>query len=381
MAVKDRKFWFALATMIGTIVGVGIFGIPFALARSGFFVGVFYSIFIGLLVLFVHLAYLETILRTNEPHRLVGYVAKYLGQRAKKLATLIVLVEYYGSLLVYVIIGGEFLGLIFSRWLDLPEMFWSLLFFAFGAAAIFLGLKTVAKSEFFMTGLLLFVMGVLVFKGGNGVALENLLTFDVSKFFLPYGVILFSLAGSVAVPEARQIMTGEERKIKKAVAWGTIIPIIIYLAFAWIVVGVSGSQTSEEAIKGLISFLGSEVILIGSVFGILAIFTSFIVLGLNLKKVYQFDWRLKKNLSFLLACVVPLCLFLAGLKNFILIIGFLGAVAGGLDSILTILIFLRAKKQGDRRPEFSLKWGRLWAFSAILLFSLGIIYQFIYWAG
>lgn len=381
MAVKDHKFWFALATIIGTIVGVGIFGIPFALAQSGFLVGLFYLIFIGLLVLFVHLAYLETILRTNEPHRLVGYAAKYFGQRAKKLATSIVLVEYYGSLLVYMIIGGEFLGLIFSRWLNLSETFWSLLFFVFGSAAIFLGIKTVAKSEFFMTGLLLFVMGFLVLKGAGGVELENLLTFDVSKFFLPYGVIMFSLAGSVAVPEMRQIMAGEEQKIKKAVVWGTIIPIIVYFVFSWLVVGVSGAQTSEEAIRGLVPFLGKEVILLGSIFGILAIFTSFIVLGLNLKKVYQFDWRLKKNLSFLLVCVVPLVLFLAGLKNFILIIGFLGAVAGGLDSILTILIFLRAKKHGDRRPEFSLKWGRLWASLAIVLFSLGIVYQFIYWTG
>jgi len=379
--MKDHKFLFALATMVGTIVGVGIFGIPFALAQAGFLTGVFYLVFIGLLVLFVHLAYLEIILRTNESHRLVGYAAKYLGRGSKKITTLIVLIEYYGSLLAYVVIGGEFLGLIFSRWLNLPGIFWSLLFFAFGAAAIFWGLKTVAKSEFFMTGLLLFVMAVLVFKGGSGVALENLLTFDASKFFLPYGVILFSLAGSVAVPSVRQIMIGEERKIKKVVIWGTIIPAIVYLAFAWIVVGVSGAKTSEEAIKGLIPFLGPEVILIGSVFGILAIFTSFIVMGLNLKQVYQLDWRLKKNLSFLLACVVPLVLFLAGLKNFILIIGFLGAVAGGLDSILTILIFLRAKKEGDRRPEFSIKWGRLWASLAILLFSLGIIYQFVYWAG
>ncbi len=381
MVIKNHKFLFALATMVGTVVGVGIFGIPFALSQSGFFVGVFYLVFIGLFVLFIHLAYLEIILRTNESHRLVGYASKYLGRGAKKLATLVVLVEYYGSLLAYVIIGGEFLGLIFSRWLNLPDFFWSLLFFALGAAAIFLGLKTVARSEFFMTALLLFVMGLLAFKGGSGVALENLLTFDASKFFLPYGIILFSLAGSVAVPEVRQIMIGEERKIKKAVVWGTIIPAVIYFVFAWVVLGVSGAETSREAIKGLIPFLGPEVILIGAVFGILAIFTSFTVLGLNLKRVYQLDWRLKKNISFLLACAVPLVLFLAGLKNFILIIGFLGVVAGGLDSILTVLIYLRAKKQGDRRPEFSLKWGRLWAGLAILLFSLGIIYQFVYWVG
>ena len=381
MAFREHKFLFALATMVGTIIGVGIFGIPFALAGAGFSVGVFYLILLGGFVLFIHLAYLEIILRTNEPHRLVGFAAKYLGRNAKKLATVVVLIEYYGSLLVYMIIGGEFLNLIFSRWLVVPDFFWSLLFFALGASAIFLGLRTVAQSEFLMTAFLLLTMGIFIFKGLPQVDFQNLLTSDFSKFFLPYGIILFSLAGSVAVPEVRQILRGEEHRIKKAVVWGTILPAVIYFIFAWIVVGVSGSQTSEEAIRGLVPFLGENIIILGSIFGILAIFTSFIVLGLNLRRVYQYDWCLKSFTAFFLVCAVPLVLFLAGLKNFILIVGFLGAVAGGLDSILTILIYLKAKKNGDRKPEFSLKRGKIWAGLAIALFLLGIIYQFVYLAG
>lgn len=380
MEFRNHRFWYAVATLIGTIVGVGIFGLPFVFSQSGFLIGVFYLLILGLAVLFIHLIYGETILRTNEPHRLVGYAGKYLGQGAKRLSTMIVLIEYYGSLLAYIIVGGEFLNILFSRWLG-SEFLWSLFFFFLGAWAIFLGIKTVAKTEFFMTVLLLATVAILIWKGWGAVDWGNLSGLNFSKFFLPYGVILFSLAGSAAIPEIRQILVGQEHKLKKAIICGTVIPAIIYFFFALVIVGITGIQTSAEAIKGLIPHLGSWVINLGAFFGILAIFTSFLVLGLNLKRVFQYDWRINSFPSFVLACAVPLVAYLAGFKNFILLIGFIGAIAGGLDAILTILIYLKVKKAGDRKPEFSLKWGKQFAYLAMVLFVLGIIYQFIYLAS
>jgi tyrosine-specific transport protein len=375
------KYFCAVAVLIGMIVGAGTFGIPYVFAQAGFLAGFFYLLVLGLAAMLVHLFYGEIILRTNQPHQLVGYAAKYLGSRVKKIATFVLLFQYYGALLAYLILGGQFLAVIFSAWLAVPEVWWVLVFFALGAAGIFVKLNTLARNELLMTGILLIAVVVLLVMGASHVKFENFGAINFSKFFLPYGVILFAMAGAAAVPEMRQILQGQEKRLKSAIILGTLLPAVLYLLFALVVVGVTGSHTTQEAIEGLVPYLGRWVIILGAVFGFFAVYTSFLVLGMAIKKIYQQDYRMRGTWAFLLACLVPLAAYLAGLKNFILIVGIIGAVFSGLDGILTILIYLKARQKGDRTPEYRLKWAKVLGFSLIILFSLGIIYQFFYLSG
>lgn len=384
----NYHFFYAVAILVGMIVGAGTFGLPYVFSQAGFIVGFFYLVILGAAVMLVHLFYGEIVLRTNQPHRLVGYAAKYLGSGAKKIVTPVILFEYYGALLAYLILGGKFLAIIFApleakflTGLGSAEFFWVMVFFLLGAAAIFWRLRRVATSEFFMTILLLLAAIVLLVKAAPLINFNNFQTLNLSKFFLPYGVILFALAGSAAVPEMRQVLEGQERKLKRAIFWGTLIPIILYFLFAAVVVGVTGQLTSEEAIAGLVPYFGGWVIILGAIFGFLAVFTSFIVLGVAVRKIYQHDYKIKSLISFLLACFVPLFGYLLGFKNFILIIGFVGAIASGLDGILTVLIYFRAKKAGDRQPEYSLAGAKILGSLLIFVFTLGLIYQFIYLSG
>ena len=378
---KEYKFLCAVAVLIGMIVGAGTFGIPYVFSQTGFIIGFFYLLAIGLAVLVVHLFFGEIVLRTNQPHRLVGYAAKYLGPLAKKIAAGTVLFEYYGALLVYLILGGQFLAIVFSPLLERQETVWVLIFFALGAFGVFLRLSVLARNELFMTALLLLAVILLLIKGAPLIQMANLGTVNFSKFFLPYGVILFAMAGSAAIPEMRQILQGQEKKLKSAIFWGTFIPAILYFLFALVVVGITGSGTTPEAIEGLVPHLGRGMIILGAIFGFFAVYTSFLVLGVAIKKIYQHDYRIKGRWAFLLACVIPLAAYLAGVKNFILVIGFIGAVLSGLDGILTILIYFKARREGDRQPEYRLPWARLLGISIIFLFALGIIYQFAYLSG
>jgi len=380
MIVKSARgnFFYAIAVLIGMIVGAGVFGIPYVVAQAGFAVGLFYLVLLGGAVMLVHLFYGEIILRTNQEHRLIGYTAKYLGGRAKKIATLTVLFEYYGSLVAYIIIGGNFLMILLGQFFGGNEVLWATIFFVFGATLIFCGLRTIVKNELLLTGLLLLSLAAVLFSGMPQINFDNLKTVNFNKFFLPYGVILFSLAGSVAIPEVRRIMKGQEKKIKKVIVIGTVVPIILYLFFALVVVGITGPGTTEEAIDGLIPYLGNGIVSLGAIFGILAVFTSFLVLGLGLEEIFSDDYRIKKRVAFCLALFVPFLAFLFGFKSFVFIIGLVGALAAGIDGILTILIYFKAKKAGDRQPEYQIKTGVFWGWLLILMFSLGFIYQFVY---
>lgn len=375
--LKNYQFFCAVAVLIGTIVGAGTFGLPYVMAQAGFGLGLFYLIILTGAVTLIHLSYGEIVLRTEQSHRLVGYAEKYLGRGAKTFAAIVLLFEYYGSLLAYIILGGEFLRIIFSRFLGGSETFWVLVFFALGMLAILFGLRFVSNGEFFMMLALVGLMAALVIKGWPLFDGQNLIGANWANWLLPYGVILFALAGSVAVPEMRQALKGQERKLKTAIFLGTVIPAVLYLVFVLAVVGISGSATSEDAISGLVPYFGPWIVQIGAIFGLLAVYTSFIVVGLSLKNIYRDDYHLSEGPAFFLICAIPLAAYLAGIKSFILVIGFVGAIMAGLDGILTIAIYLKAKKNGDRRPEYSLSGAKTLGLFLILIFTFGIVINMI----
>ena len=241
-----------------------------------------------------------------------------------------------------------------------------------------MGLILVKRLELIMTLFLFLVVFLIFFSGLPYLDISNLKTINLGCFFLPYGVILWSLAGGAAIPEIKEVLKTNGKIYKKVIILGTIIPALLYFLFMFIVVGIVGTAGSPETIEGLIPFLGKEIIILGAIFGILASLTSFFIIGLCLKKVFWYDYKINKTLSWFLVCSVPLILFLLGLREFILIIGFLGVILGAVESTILILIYKKAKKFGDQEPEYSLKIPNVIIYSLIGIFTLGLLYQIIY---
>lgn len=374
-----KDFACAVATLIGTIVGVGIFGIPFVISRSGFLIGLVWLFLLAIVATLINLFYGEIILRTERSYRLTGYAKKYLGKWGKGLAVVSLLFGFYGALLAYIIVGGEFLFTLFSPLLGGTVLIYSLILFALGALGIWKGIKTVALVEFIMTGLLLLTAVIIFVVGAPAIKLDNLSSINFKYFALPYGVILFSFGGLVAIPDLRQILSRNKTKLKKTIILGTLIPLIVYILFSLAVVGVTGKATSQEALIGLTEVLGSQILTIGLIFGVLAILTSFLILGMAVKETYWLDFKINKHLAWILACFIPLTLFLLNVRDFIKIIGMVGAIMMGIYGIILILCYLKAKKLGQRKPEYSLKVPKLISYLIILLLILGIFYQIFYY--
>ncbi len=374
----NKNFFYATAVLIGTIVGAGVFSIPFVAAQSGFLIGAVFLVVLTGVSLLIHLIYGEIVCRTKEKHRLVGYAEHYLGKKGKAVITFSVLFGLYGSLLVYIIISGEFLSAIFSPLFGGAPFVYSLIFFAVGALAVFMGLALIERLELVMALFLILVIFLIFFSGLPQLDISNLETINLKHFFLPYGVILWALAGGAAIPEIKEIIKLDGKRYKKVIIWGTIIPAVLYFLFMFMVVGVTGPATSTEAIKGLANFLGRGIIILGAIFGALAAISSFFILGLCLKKVFWYDYKINKHLSWFLVCSVPLIAFLLGLREFIPIIGFLGVVLGAIEGTALVLIYKKAKKLGNREPEYSLKIPKIITYALIGVFILGLVYQIFY---
>ena len=373
-----KNFLFALSVLIGTIVGAGVFGIPYVIAKSGIIPGFFYFFILGGAVLLIHLFFGEIVLRTKGKQRLIGYSQKYLGKWGKLLITIAVILGVAGALLAYLILAGDFLEILFSPYTNLTSFYFSLIFGVVLSYFIFRGIKLIAPTELF-TNLLFFLVVVIIFSLClPKVNFSNLPLFNLSDIFLPYGVILFSLIGWSAIPEITEILkTAEEKKsLKKIIILGNIIVIVFYILFTAGIIGITGGKTSTDALSGLIPFLGGKVIFLGALAGLITLADSFLILGLYLRNTFIYDLKISKNSACLTACGIPLILFLIGFRSFIGTIGFVGTVLGVIEGIIIILIFKKAKTMSDRQPEYSLKIPPILLYFLMAIFILGAISQF-----
>lgn len=373
----SKNFFYAVAVLIGTIIGVGIFGIPYVVAQFGFFPGIFYLIFLGIITLLLNLCYGEIVLRTVKSHCLSGYVEIYFGKKGKYLTFFSIVFGLYGALIAYLIIIGDFLFTIFSPIFSGTPLIYSLIFFSLCALAILFGLKIIGSIELLMSIFLFLIIIIISISSFSQINIQNLLSFDPSQFFLPFGVILFALGGSLAIPLMEDLLEKEKHLLKKAIILGTLIPVFIYILFTFISVGMAGKDIGENAILSLGKFLGQKILLLGIIFGSLSITTSFLTIGLALKRIYIYDFGFNKILSWFLAIFIPLFIFLADITSFIQIIGLSGVISMGLFGIIIILCYLKAKTNGQGKPAYSLNIPKLIPYLIIAVFGLGIIYQII----
>lgn len=329
----------ALAVYIGTIIGVGIFGLPYIASKAGFFLFFLFLLLLCGLVIIIQLIFGEICLETEGTNRLPGYIGKYLGNNWKNLSFLIISFGFFGSCLAYLIIGGEFLGFLFSPYFGGSNLIYTLIFFFIGSYLIFRGIKAISQIELSLLAVFFIILIIFFFKALPFINVDYLRTIDWKFFTLPYGIIFFSLWGSAVIPEIKEMVKGDRRQLKKIIISGVLLSAVIYLLFVFIILSVSGSYTSENAISGFAMALGDSVIKVGFLFGIIACFTSFLTIGLTLKKVFWYDFGLSKNLSGFIACFLPLFLFLIGMRQFIDIISLTGALAIGGESIMIILLY------------------------------------------
>lgn len=367
----------AVSTIVGTVIGGGVFAIPYAFSVAGFFLGTAYLFLFAFILMVLYLLYGEIILRTHQNMRFYGYAGLYLGQWAKALVVVSTVIGLFGSMVAYIVLGGAFAKNLFNVYLDIKFDSHVILFWAVFSLFFLFGIKTFAKSEFWMSLGLVLLIFIIFFIGLPHLKAANLDVITFNSPFFPYGIILFALSGAVAIPEARDLLKGKEKILNKIIIIGAIIPALLYFIFSLTVVGITGKNTTKEAMEGLQFLLGNKIIILGSIFGLLAIATSYLTIGTYLKDLLFYDIGLNKISAVFLVAIFPIAAYLLGFINYIVIISFIGAVMGGLDAVLTILIFRSARKNGKRSPEYVTKFPVAVLYTIMLVFIIGIVLEII----
>ena len=84
-------------------------------------------------------------------------------------------------------------------------------------------------------------------------------------------------------------------------------------------------------------------------------------------------YHIKPFLAWLATMSVPLLLFIVGARDFIKILGITGGVLTGIQTIILILTYWKARHTGWREPEFTLGPMRVTGILLMLVFIIGAV--------
>lgn len=377
-----KNFLLPVGLLSGTIIGAGIFSLPYVFSKSGILIGFFYLVIGAAAYVLMHLMYADIILRTKEEKRFVGYTREYLGNWAFAFSILMTVVEMIFVLTIYLVLSVSFFNLITSFGVDLEKL---LIFWFLGSMGIFLSLKKLATLEFWITGgiaaiiFLIFGIGAAKFSGMNFFELS----LQPSDWLLPLAPVLFALSGRVAIPSLVNYFKGAEGridvfsigKLKQAIVWGTVFPALVYGLFVLGVVGAT-ANVSHDAVSGLVGQVSPNIILSIGVLGLLSLFSSYIVVGLDVKNILAFDLKFPKTLIFLAIVFGPLIPYFLGFNNFIDLVSFAGGIFLALEGLFVVFMWIAAGRRA--MPPILLKKGSILAIMFVgCVFLSALIYEVV----
>ncbi len=362
-----KDFLLITGVLAGTIIGAGIFSLPYIFGQIGIIAGFFYLILFASVYFVIHLMYAKIIETKNGEHNFFFFAKNYLPSSFSKIASFIILLELFFVLTIYLILAPTFANVVFQKnGIEALLIFWFL-----GSIFIFARLSFINWAEFLGTLSIIFIVGIVFFStNAPSFQIPVFKKINLSVLFLPFGPLLFSLAGrpaiSKVVEEYKKIKAaGRNISLNKIIFWGTFTPAVVYFLFALSILRIN-PNISPETLNSL-SFLSPTVVVLLGILGLITLWTSYFIIGINIKDILQIDLKRSAKFSSLVVLFAPLSLYFLGFKNFLSVIGLTGGIFLALEGIFIVMMWQKA---------FPKKWTY---FTPILffVFSIAIIYEIL----
>jgi amino acid permease len=360
----QKHFWKIAAIVAAATVGDGVFALPFVFYTAGWLTCLIYMAVLGAIIVMAHSLYLSTLEKVGEKQRLLGLAKKYFGAGGFWAAFIAVVVGLLLTLVAYLILGSEFIHLALPM---VRERYAFAAFWALISLPIFLSDRYVTDLE--LVGIvatsaiiiLIFATAIpdVFFAVAPAINWQNL--------FLPFGAVLFSLAGWTSIEPAYDA----EKKVQRrrgpwgALAAGTAFAAILYAMFA---AGILGSTTgiTPDTASDLAqwAFWKKEAL---AIMGLIAVATVYLPISREIKNALEKDLSWNKIFSRGILVLVPPAFVLLGFNNFLVVVGIVGGVFLSAQYILIILVGRRALT-----PSLS---KTIWMDVAVALFAVAAIYS------
>lgn len=352
-------FFEATSIIVGHGVGSGILSVPFLASRNDWKDMLWIVAVAYLINLIMHYMIAELSYNNGGAQFIKCFENELFVGRFKKFATWVA----FGLLGLSVVlnVSGFIAGAaaVFHAWFGLPNWAGMILYYILAASVIYFGMKLVGICEKISVGSMVAVIGILfvatLVSEISPLPTKFIATTDLVAL---YSMISFSLSAVMSVPQVVKGLQGDIKRIRGAIAAGTGINTGLILLITFMTLLGAGSDISENgALVDLSAHLGGWVSIIGYIFSLLALSTSFWANTLNLRDIVheQTKWNVKA--SWLVSSVPCLLIALVGVSSFV---GFtrLASVVQVLTGVGIIISYNRSRRREKNAPICGV-WGTL----------------------
>jgi tyrosine-specific transport protein len=323
----------------GTAIGVGMLAMPVATGPGGFVPSVVIYLICWVFMLCTGLLLLEVSLWMPKDTSFISMADKILGPIGRHIFWVVYLFLFVTVMIAHAAGGGSVL-LDITGW-NIPVWAAILLYSAVLAPVIYLGAHSVDRLNMFLISGVIICYFAFIFISSEHLNF-NLLTYsNWGKAWMALPVLFTAFTYQVIIPTLMTYMNRDVKKIRLAIFLGSSIPLLIYLIWEMLILGIIPSEGPNGLIEagqkgqnaiGPLKELVPQVFQIGKYFAFFALTTSFIPLALSFFDFLADGLKWEKKGSkriFLCAAVfgVPMLIAIAYPDIFLVALGYAGGIS------------------------------------------------------
>lgn len=305
---KNGSLIGGILLVAGCCIGAGMLGLPVLSAMAGFKPSVAMFIVSWLFMMTTGLLLLEVNLWFKDEVSIVSMADRTLGMGGKLIAWFVFLFLFYSLMVAYVAASGELFSDFCDIWagIAVPRWMGSLIMSVVFGMMIYLGTGAVDRlNRLLMLGLVLSYI-LLVLVGSAHVNPEFLKHEDWKEAVYVLPVLIISFGFHNLVPSLTNYFKRDAKRLKLTIIIGSAIPLFIYLAWEWLILGLvplEGAGSFQEALShgdiathALKSAVGASWIVdVGQFFAFFALITSFLGVSLSFVDFLADGLQIKKD--------------------------------------------------------------------------------------
>ncbi len=347
---RSTAHFFEVAGIVAAAtVGDGVFALPYIFYSAGWLLSIAYLAILTVFVSTAHVVYLKTLESEGEKERLLGLAKKRFGSIGFWVGFLAIVVGLLLTLVAYLILGTQFIHLAVPaiRLRYAFAAFWVLI-----SAVALASDKEIRKLELAGIACTAAIIVVIFISSWPNILFGGVPTINTNNLFLPFGAVLFSLAGWTSIEPAyearkKRRLSGQASTARSpwvALAAGTLFAALLYAMFAaGIIGGSSGGMITPDTASGLAMWpLWKKDLL--AVLGLIAVATVYLPISREIKNALEKDLQWPRGSSRPLVVLFPPALVLLGFNNFLAVVGLVGGAFLSLQYLLIISVGRRALK-------------------------------------
>lgn len=308
--MQKSRFVGGILLIVGTSIGGGMLALPVAIAEAGFLNSILFLILCWAIMTIGALLILEVNLRLPAGSNMVSMAKSTLGFPGQVIAWITYLLLLYSLLSAYISGGSDVFNDLLNRAnFSVPNWVTSLLFTAVFSMVVYGGIRSV---DYVNRGLMFGKLGVyllLVIIISPHVNVASLDGGSMKAISGSLMVLITSFGFASIVPSLREYFSDDVKALRKAIIFGSFIPLSCYILWNAVIMGVVARDgndglvalmTNPHATSGLTNALSIAVHSkwITGFFGFftsICMITAFLGVSIGLFDFLADGLKLKKN--------------------------------------------------------------------------------------